>query len=486
MNNSAQKTSYRLLVVDDNRAIHEDIRKILTPDTDSSAVSVLEAELFGEEMKVAGGAAFEISSAYQGQEGAALVRAAVAEGRPYAVAFVDMRMPPGWDGIETIEHMWREDPNLQVVICSAYSDHSWAEIIDRLGATDQFLILKKPFDNIEALQMAHALSQKWTLQREVQQKLTNLDELVQQRTRAVQEANQKLEKEMAERERMEMELRLAQKLEAVGQLAAGIAHEVNTPIQYVGDSVHFLKTAFEDLQTLVRAYQEPCMVLSQLPEHEALVGKVKEAEEAADLPYLDEHVPQAFDRTLDGVQRVAEIVRAMKEFAHPDQREKGSADLNKALLNTLTVASNEYKYVAEIETELGELPPVMCHIGDLNQVFLNLIVNAAHAIGAVVADSEEKGHIGVRTTCEDDTVEITIEDTGSGIPEEIRQRVFDPFFTTKEVGKGTGQGLAIARSIIVEKHGGTLTLESEVGRGTKFTIRLPVDGGESTQQEAAA
>ena len=171
MNSSTQGTSYRLLVVDDNRDIHQDMRKILTPDTSDPALGAMEAALFGEEMEGAGGVAFEISSAYQGQEGLALVRTAVQEGRPYAVAFVDMRMPPGWDGIETIEHMWREDPNLQVVICSAYSDHSWAEIIDRLGATDQFLILKKPFDNIEALQMAHALSQKWTLQREARQKL---------------------------------------------------------------------------------------------------------------------------------------------------------------------------------------------------------------------------------------------------------------------------------------------------------------------------
>lgn len=165
MNGSTQETSYRLLVIDDNRDIHADIRKILTPDTNHSAIDDLEAELFDEEKKDAGGVAFEISSAYQGQEGLALVQAAVREGRPYAVVIVDMRMPPGWDGLETIEHLWREDPNVQVVICSAYSDRSWSEMIDRLGTTDQLLILKKPFDNIEMIQAAHALSQKWALQR---------------------------------------------------------------------------------------------------------------------------------------------------------------------------------------------------------------------------------------------------------------------------------------------------------------------------------
>jgi len=187
-------------------------------------------------------------------------------------------------------------------------------------------------------------------------------------------------------------------------------------------------------------------------------------------------VPQAFDRTLEGVGRVAGIVRAMKEFAHPDQREQSSADLNKALLNTLTVARNEYKYVADLETDLGELPPVQCYLSDLNQVFLNLVVNAAHAIGEVIGDSEPKGRITVRSRDLGERVEIAIADTGGGVPEAIRERIFDPFFTTKPVGQGTGQGLAIARSIVVDKHRGSLTFTSVAGQGTTFYIRLPVSG----------
>jgi signal transduction histidine kinase len=209
------------------------------------------------------------------------------------------------------------------------------------------------------------------------------------------------------------------------------------------------------------------------------VAEIRNTEEEIDLAYLDENLPGSFDSCQDGVSRISTIVRAMKEFAHPDQREKAPADLSKALQTTLNIARNEYKYVANVTTELGDLPPVLCHVGDLNQVFLNLIVNAAHAIGDVVGQGGSKGTIRITTVREGDLVRIDIADTGSGIPEAIRHRIFDPFFTTKEVGKGSGQGLAIARSIVVTKHRGSLTFESAVGKGTTFTIRLPI--GDSPQ-----
>ncbi|CDH44136.1 ATP-binding protein [Candidatus Contendibacter odensensis] len=288
------------------------------------------------------------------------------------------------------------------------------------------------------------------------------------------ETNAKLNAEIASRLHMELELRLAQKLEAVGQLAAGIAHEINTPIQYIGDSVHFLQTAFDDLQTLLDCYREGSAVLAQQPEQAGLAAAIQDAEEMADLEYLRENVPPAFERTLEGIGHVTGIVRAMKEFAHPDQREKSPGDLNKALLNTLIVARNEYKYVADVETQLGELPPVSCYLSDLNQVFLNLVVNAAHAIADVVRDSPQRGRITLSTRLDGDQVEITIADTGGGIPAAIRDRVYDPFFTTKPVGQGSGQGLAIARSIVVDKHQGTLHFDSAPGQGTTFYIRLPV------------
>ena len=466
----------RLLVIDDNRAIHDDIRKIFAVRGDVGKLEALEAELFGTPRTAPPRPVFAIDSAYQGRDGLTLVQQALTEGQPYQVAFIDVRMPPGWDGIETLECLWQVDPALQAVICTAYADYSWTEIITRLGRSDQFLILKKPFDPIEISQLAVALSRKWILHRQVQQQLDALDHLVQQRTSELQTTNEQLGQEIAQREKVELELRLAQKLEAVGQLAAGIAHEINTPIQYIGDSVHFLQSAFDDLIGLLAVYQALWPQFRQNPQGADWQAQIQDAEDAADLDYVREQAPRAFERTLEGVERVTGIVRAMKEFAHPDQREQSSANLNKALLNTLTVARNEYKYVADIEIDLDELPPVSCYLSDLNQVFLNLVVNAAHAIGDVVDDSRPKGRITIRSRAMGDTVEIAIADTGSGIPEAIRDRIFDPFFTTKPVGKGTGQGLAIARSIVVDKHRGSLTFETVAGQGTTFYIRLPVDG----------
>jgi signal transduction histidine kinase len=200
------------------------------------------------------------------------------------------------------------------------------------------------------------------------------------------------------------------------------------------------------------------------------------AEEQADLEYLVEHVPRAFDRCADGLGRVTTIVRSMKEFSHPARKQMAPVDLNRAIMTTLTVATNEYKYVADLATELGELPLVNCHINDINQVVLNIIVNAAHAISDVVANTDKRGLITVRTSVEGSYAVIAITDTGGGIPVEVRDRIFDPFFTTKEVGKGTGQGLALAWRAVNEKHAGELTFESTVGVGTTFFIRLPIDG----------
>jgi signal transduction histidine kinase len=280
---------------------------------------------------------------------------------------------------------------------------------------------------------------------------------------------------MRERERMAIELRLAQKLESVGRLAAGIAHEINTPIQYIGDSVSFLQTAQTDLDRLLKAYRDTIGSTSS--------GEIaSRIEKEIDLEFLSREMPKAFARTLEGVERVAAIVRAMKEFAHPDAIEHSGADLNHALETTLTVAHNEYKYNAQIETRLGELPLVPCNVGEMNQVFLNLIVNAAHAI-AEAGKTTDTGRITIATATVGSYVEISIEDNGSGIPQEHLEKIFDPFFTTKPVGKGTGQGLAIARSIITEKHGGRIDVHSVVGQGTRFVLRLPI-GGRSTVKAA--
>jgi signal transduction histidine kinase len=279
-------------------------------------------------------------------------------------------------------------------------------------------------------------------------------------------AIESLRLEMEHRMRVEVELRQAQKLEAVGRLAAGVAHEINTPVQFVRDSIQFVRDGVSDLFGAVDKLE---VVHASVP----------------DLPYLVDNVPKAMDLALDGLHRVATIVRSMKEFAHPDSAQMEPADLNHAIENTLTIARNEYKDVAEVETELGDLPRVRCHIGELNQALLNIIINAAHAIADVVQGTNTRGCIRVRTVRDGGDVVITVADTGGGIPEAIRNRVFDPFFTTKDVGRGSGQGLAIAHSVIVGKHHGRLGFETEPGRGTTFSIRIPIDGDAAGEASAA-
>lgn len=291
--------------------------------------------------------------------------------------------------------------------------------------------------------------------------------------RAQRALQERLVNEMQERERIAIELRLAQKLESVGRLAAGIAHEINTPIQYVGDSVSFLQSADADLRNLREGYRRAIRRLVAADAAEGVLPEVEKMEAAADLEFLAVEIPKAFERTLDGVERVAAIVRAMKEFAHPDSAQHELADLNHAIETTLIVARNEYKYCAQVETQFSELPLVSCNVGELNQVFLNLIVNAAHAVAESDKDAET-GRIGIVTSTAGDQVSISITDNGCGIAPENLEKIFDPFFTTKPVGRGTGQGLAITRSIVVEKHGGRIDVQSTVGTGTTFTLHLPV------------
>ena len=293
-------------------------------------------------------------------------------------------------------------------------------------------------------------------------------------------------KDIRKRKKLEVELRVAQKLDAVGRLAAGIAHEINTPVQFVGDNAHFLRDSFGESIKLQRKCEqlfEESLKGSVSPE---TLAAVKAVRAEIDWGYLEVEIPKAIDQVLNGVGRVATIVRAMKEFSHVDQSsDKTAADLNKALESTLVVASNELKYVADLETDLGPLPPVLCHLGDLNQVFLNLLINAAHAIKDVVKATGRKGRIGIQTRQDGDWVEVSIQDSGTGIREEIRDKIFDPFFTTKGVGEGTGQGLALARAIVVEKHGGTLTFETQMGAGTTFHVRLPANGEEAAKAASA-
>jgi PAS domain S-box-containing protein len=276
------------------------------------------------------------------------------------------------------------------------------------------------------------------------------------------------------RQMMEVQLRQVQKLEAIGQLAAGIAHEINTPIQYVSDNTRFLQDSFKDLPAVLKSHEELIAAAKNNTLTPEVLARAEKILNGCDLAYLLEQVPIAISETLEGIERVTKIVRAMKEFSHPGGKEKALADLNKAIETTVTVARNEWKYVAEVRLDLdAQLPPVPCFLGEFNQVILNLIINASHAIADVVKDQPgAKGTITVRTRRDGDFAEVRVADTGTGIPEHVRPRIFEPFFTTKGVGKGTGQGLSIVYGSIVKKHGGDVRFETETGRGTTFILRL--------------
>ncbi|MGC8492737.1 MAG: response regulator [Syntrophobacteraceae bacterium] len=275
---------------------------------------------------------------------------------------------------------------------------------------------------------------------------------------------------------MERQLAQSQKLESIGQLAAGIAHEINTPTQYVGDNTRFLLSAFESLEKIHSLYDPLLDSLRSGKPAQDLLQLITQTREEVDFEFLREEIPNAIRQSLEGIDRITRIVRSMKEFSHPGTDEKTGIDINRAIENTITVARNEWKYVANISTQFDpNLPPVHCFPGEFNQVVLNMIINSAHAIAEKTGEAPlQKGNISVSTRRDGDFVEIRISDDGNGVREDIRPRIFDPFFTTKDVGKGTGQGLAISHSVIVKKHGGTIDFESKSGEGTTFLIKLPV------------
>jgi signal transduction histidine kinase len=267
---------------------------------------------------------------------------------------------------------------------------------------------------------------------------------------------------------LEAELRQAQKLESVGRLAAGVAHEINTPIQFIGDNLTFTREAVASLFELVEAQHQALQCTAEL------ARQSDEAMEHADLTFLKEQMPSAIEAALEGVKRVALIVRSMRAFSYPNQTAHVSYDLRHAIESTLEIARNEYKYVADVKLELEAVPPVLCCSGEINQAILNVVVNASHAIAEAVDGTPNRGTLTVALHRDRTHAIISISDTGRGIPADVRERIFEQFFTTKAVGKGTGQGLALARTVIVDNHGGSITFDTKLDRGTTFHLRIPI------------
>ncbi len=293
-------------------------------------------------------------------------------------------------------------------------------------------------------------------------------------------------RDVSERKQIEVQLRQSQKMEAIGSLAAGIAHEINTPAQYVGGNLEFLEDAFNRLNAIMENYNRIVEAVKTDSVTPTLVVETEATSKDMNIEFIKEEIPSAIQEAKEGIARLTKIVSAMKDLAHPGEGKKSDIDINKAIESTITVSRNEWKYVADMQTDFDpDLPPVPCLPGEFSQAILNIIVNAAHAIDDMVSKGEGiKGTITISTRRNGDWIEIRISDTGSGIPEKIRLRIFDPFFTTREVGKGTGQGLAIAHSAIVDKNNGTITFETEVDKGTTFIIRLPLEDEDRESDEA--
>jgi signal transduction histidine kinase len=362
------------------------------------------------------------------------------------------------DAIDRLLRQWRSIIGAQQVLANA---GGFQEPLRDQDLTEPALPVLAPGFMVEAaegLASANAPGKAWPGEPELRRHLVALEETVRLRTASLERANEQLREQMRLRQAVEVELGAAQKLEAVGRLAAGIAHEINTPIQYISDSAHLLGSAFEEMLSVIVDTEQP-----------------EDTNSASDLEFVLEEIPNAVERIIEGTERVAAMVRAMKEFALPDATEKTPADLNRAIESTLLIASSEYKDVATVQLHCAEIPEVTCNVGELSQVFLNLIVNSARALADAGRDADS-GRITIRSGFVEGWVELQFEDNGCGISQEIIDKIYEPFFTTKELGRGSGQGLAIARSIVVDKHSGLIGVASTPGVGTCFTLRLPVGG----------
>jgi signal transduction histidine kinase len=426
----------RILVVDDNQAIHQDFRKILCAPPASTTLDAMEAALFGGPATAPVDPGFEVDSAFQGEEGIARVKAAVAEGRPYALAFVDIRMPPGLDGVETVRRLWKEDEDLQVVLCSAYSDYSWEEMTQRLGLSQRLLILRKPFDNIEVRQLAHALTEKWDLLRQSHRRMEDLKREVNEWTRELAVANDRLRQEMEDRAKLELRLAQAQRLEALGRLTAGLAHEINNPLSVIMASVGFLRSELD----------------------EQIAGKRE-----LDAPEMREVCSDA----LIGADRILRIVNDFRTFSRLDGQPPTRVELKDVLDHALSATSYNLGK-AQVVRDIPDALAVHGTEGGLEQVFIGMLNNCGYAL----QNTPEPRVTLTGRQREDGWVVVEVKDNGTGIAPEHLSRIFDPFFTTKPPGTGTGLGLSIVYGI-VSGLGGAIEVESTPGQGTTFRVKLP-------------
>jgi two-component system cell cycle sensor histidine kinase/response regulator CckA len=568
----------RILIIDDNPAIHQDFRKILGPaDVSlSNELDAAEASLFGDKADTEPAANFQIDSAFQGQEGLEKVRAASNEGKPYAVAFVDVRMPPGWDGIETISHVWKEFPDLQIVICTAYSDYSWDEIAKSVGNSDQILVLKKPFDNVEVLQMAHALSKKWQLTQIARQQMEEMEALVSQRTMELRAANVQLKGEVAERAAAEEALRRSEERfskafhsspvpmaiqhpDGKGCLDANAAFSdlvgasrdavlsgntsfwsdastsvtireklaARQPVRNLAATV--VTTSNEKREVLIAAENLELgnspyhlLILQDITDRVRLENELRQAQKmeavgrlaagvAHDFnniltvilgntsmqlrnPRLDEKLTTSLNHVQTAAERATALTRQLLAYSRKQMIQRRSLALNEVVEQTVAMLRRVIGEHIALDMQLApDLPPIFADPSNVDQVIMNLALNARDAM-------PDGGRLTLTTTrVEIDKVYrsrnneaqlgphicLTVKDTGHGMDAATVSRIFDPFFTTKEPGKGTGMGLATVYGAL-KQHGGWVEVDTAPGRGTTIRTYFPLcpDGHVATVRKA--
>jgi two-component system NtrC family sensor kinase len=433
----------RVLVVDDNPAIHDDFRKILSSeDRVADALDALDEALFASKTARLD-LRLEVDTALQGSEALERVIAARTQGRPYALAFIDIRMPPGWNGVDTAARILQQDPHLQLVLCTAHADYRWEDIVTTLGGTDRVLILKKPFSVLEVQQLTYSLLMKWRLVRAAERQRSELEARVAERTNDLVHANEQLRREMAERTRVEDELRRAQRLESLGRLAAGLGHEINNPLNFVSGSIEMLD--------------------AELPR---LRGRIPEDQ----WQRLEEVVRTA----AVGVGRIAQIVGNIKLFSRPPDTPAESIDIWKTLTWCVKMIEDRLSPEVELVIDLADVPPVKGKRIEIEQVFINLLENAVQAVSGRSGPAQ-RIRVSTREDADDDgngDVIVEIADTGPGVSADIADKLFDPFFTTRQPSEGTGLGLAVSHSIITAL-GGRIDIRNAETGGAVVTVRLP-------------
>ena len=443
----------RVLVVDDDPTVHRAFGIILRARPSMSASGPVPD------------CGYMLEHAYDGSSAIELVVAGVNSGSPFSVAFVDVRMVGSEDGIQVTRKLLAIDDSIEVVVCTAYSDTTPAEFRTIFGDTDRVLILKKPFASIEVSQLAAALTMKNQLRREAELRMHTLESLVRARTSELSDAVQSLESAAQRRAELEAQLALKRRLETVGRLAAGVSHEINTPLQFAGTSFEFVRDSLRELLAFAVAVR-------QSHEEGTVEAELDPQLDGLDLPFVEKNAETAIEHVEKGLSQVLHIVTTMKSFAHPTRGERTSFRIEHLLEDAITMSAHEHAGLATVERDYGDTPEIRGERGPLSQVFLNILVNAAQALrGARTRPGV--GTLRVTTRRIGDRIAVAIEDDGPGIEREVLERIFDPFFTTKPVGEGTGQGLSVARTI-VEQHDGEIRVRSKAGAGTTFEVELPI------------